>query len=213
MNCPNCGKTLKKTAKECDECGLKIEKLKKTTPEVDNKNVILRIFVALAILLIVIVVSVVFVITNVKDKKDSKKEEQPVIEDANEIAFLGYTLVIPEGFRYDNNNGLSYIQGDEFYTMFVEYPLSYNEIVSHKEIFIKALEDEGYTINSYNTKKVNGKDYFLVNGEHDNVSFGYLLGDFDNDNHFCFTIVSSELNSFNEGWYDIVISFIETARK
>ncbi len=213
MKCPNCGNELVEKEKICSECGLNVEEITRPNEikEKKTKGVIVAIFILFAVIILAFIL--VFTYNNNKktDKKDNENKQE--VKDENTIAFMDYSLTIPEGFLYNVNDGNSYIQNDEFYAMFVDYPLSVSDILSHKDIFISELTSQGYVVSSYNTKQVNGKNYFLVNGKYNNQEFGYLLGDFDVNNHYCFTIVSSELKEFNEGWYDAIIAFVETARK
>ncbi|MBR1386461.1 MAG: zinc-ribbon domain-containing protein [Bacilli bacterium] len=213
MKCPNCGNELVEREKICAECGLNVEEI--TTPLEIKEKKTKGIIIAVLALLAVIALAVILVFTYSNNKENDKKDDINNEEEKSEntIAFMNYTLTVPDDFLYSVNEGSSYIQNDEFYAMFVDYPLSVSDVVDHKDVFINELTSQNYIVNSYNTKQVNGKNYFLVNGKYNNLEFGYLLGDFDANTHYCFTIVSSELKKFNEGWYDAIIAFTETARK
>ncbi len=211
MQCPNCGSELKRNMKRCKECGLVVEEI--TTSKNNKSNFLIKLCLVFAFAIALAVAS--FAAYNLFNNKSNTYEDDYDIEenDTNTIAFYDYTLTIPDEFTYGNYEGKGYIQNGKFYAMFDEYPLSYQNVVDNKQVFIDELQNKGYSVESFSTKKVDGRSYILIKGLINDIPYGYLMGDIDVNKSFYMTITSIGMDKIEDGWYDTLISFIRTARK
>lgn len=162
---------------------------------------------------------------NVEDKVDNKKDdnddnddndddEKPNYGNLEEVTLGDYTLSVPKGFDTGTEGGKPYIYNDDCLIMYIEYPLDYNTLLERKDVFIDELENSGMEIYSFDTKKIDGKKFILVEGvmTASNAEFAYMFTDLDDDKLLFLTIVSSNLGDFDEDWYEYGAEFAKSVR-
>ena len=230
MKCKYCGSDLKDTAKFCDNCGSKTDYVENKEPVVQSqiiynypKNNNSGLKMIIVFLLIVIVGGVGFGVwyfnqddKNLNEtpkeeqpKKDDKKEEQPV---ENQIRIDKYTVTLPPSFSYYSFEDKTYIQNDDCLITFSKYNLTYREMVSNKETILEEFNTRDFVVKTYEAKNIDGLDCVLVTGSVNDIEYGYLFTDINNETPIFFTISSSVLGEFKSEWFNYAVQIAKSAR-
>lgn len=152
----------------------------------------------------------------VEKKDDDKPVDKPVDEpnDSNETFELsGYTFTVPKGWTTGIYEEKRYIQDSERVIMVMSYPLDYNTLIEYKDSFIDGLVNQGFNIDTFTTRKMDGIDFILVTGSISNTGFGYMFADIDSDFTIFLTITPNSGDNFNESWFNYGSSLVKTAKK
>lgn len=223
MKCTNCGSELKDTDKFCGECGkvqesdevIYIDKTK------SNKGLIITIIILGIIILAGTGIGVWLLLTNndseKKENNTSKNNTEDIViiddEEDKEIYFMNYKFNIPEGYKAYKTGSNNYIQNRDCMIMFVSYPLTYDQIITNKDLLMEELSKQGYKLESFEPKEIDNKKYIFVVGSMNNIECGFVFNELDSDTNVFITITSNYLGNFNESWFDDAIELLKSAVK
>ena len=207
MKCINCDKKIKSTDTYCSNCGINLKNIEVLNNNFKKRNNTIFYIVVFFLLLIGLLISTLLILNNNKDKNE--KIIDIVIDSKDEVLIKNYLFTIPDGFSKKE----SYIENDSLIISYKEYPLSFNQITRNKEILINSLKEQGYTIEKYEIRKDDNKEYIVINTKMNKSDYCFVLYEIDNDSNIILTITSKLLSNFKEEWIDISIKFIKTYRK
>ena len=199
-------------------------------PKKSNTGLIVTIIILIIVLLGLAIFGLwYFVIRddgNNSNKKDNeivdKKEDKPIEDNpkddkpgtsSDKFELAGYTFTVPDGWITDIYQDNRYVQNDECVMILMQYPLDYNTLISVKDTFVQELENQGYTIDSFNTRKMDGHDYVIITGSMGETEFGYMFTDLDSDVTIFITITPNSLTEFDESWFNYGSSLVKNAKK
>lgn len=197
--------------------------------------IVIVVIVAIIVLLVGAILAGVFLFGHVsksvedkynevseKEKEDDNDKEDDGNEDSgsdqkidmsNEtVQFENYTLTIPTGFVHGTATGKDYIQNSDCGLMYMKYPMSYQQIVSMKDVLMSSFEDQGFTVSSFDTKQINGINFVIMTGTLNNVQYAYMFCDLKGDMPIFFTICATDLGDIDTNWYNYVAQFVASAK-
>lgn len=208
MKCINCDKKIKSSDTYCSNCGINLKNIEVINDDIKKKNNTIFYLVIFFLFLIGTSVSIWLFIRN--DSKENKENRIDVIIDEDkEILFKDYILTIPEGFTKKD----SYIKNNNLIISYKEYPLSFEEIKNNKELLNNSLEEQGYVINKDDIRKIDDKEYLIILANKDDIDYGLVFYEFDNDTNIFISITSNYLSNFKEDWFNPAIDLIKSSKK
>ena len=208
MKCINCDKKIKSSDTYCSNCGINLKNIEVINDDIKKKNNTIFYLVIFFLFLIGTSVSIWLFIRN--DSKENKENRIDVIIDEDkEILFKDYILTIPEGFTKKD----SYIKNNNLIISYKEYPLSYEDIKNNKELLNNSLEEQGYVINKDDIRKIDDKEYLVILANKDDIDYGLVFYEFDNDTNIFISITSNYLSNFKEDWFNPAIDLIKSSKK
>ena len=208
MKCINCDKKIKSSDTYCSNCGINLKNIEVINDDIKKKNNTIFYLVIFFLFLIGTSVSIWLFIRN--DSKENKENRIDVIIDEDkEILFKDYILTIPEGFTKKD----SYIKNNNLIISYKEYPLSYEDIKNNKELLNNSLEEQGYVINKDDIRKIDDKEYLIILANKDDIDYGLVFYEFDNDTNIFISITSNYLSNFKEDWFNPAIDLIKSSKK
>ena len=208
MKCINCDKKVKSSDTYCSNCGINLKNIEVINDDIKKKNNTIFYLVIFFLFLIGTSVSIWLFIRN--DSKENKENRIDVIIDEDkEILFKDYILTIPEGFTKKD----SYIKNNNLIISYKEYPLSFEEIKNNKELLNNSLEEQGYVINKDDIRKIDDKEYLIILANKDDIDYGLVFYEFDNDTNIFISITSNYLSNFKEDWFNPAIDLIKSSKK
>lgn len=198
MKCPYCNSDIDDNVMVCPSCNASITKKEKIIVSRKNDKTLL----ALIILTILIFISstifcVIYFMNSKKENIDETIYETTI--------FLGEKLIIPKGYNYTEMDKNEYIFNDKCSIKLSKSTLSYEYILKNTETYKKGLENRGFIIESTTNEQLYGNDYIIITGLNNNISTGYMIGKFHNNN-ILITIKSINSNGidvscFNDSAY------------
>lgn len=208
MKCINCDKKIKSSDTYCSNCGINLKNIEVINDDIKKKNNTIFYLVIFFLFLIGTSVSIWLFIRN--DSKENKENRIDVIIDEDkEILFKDYILTIPEGFTKKD----SYIKNNNLIISYKEYPLSFEDIKNNKELLNNSLEEQGYVINKDDIRKIDDKEYLVILANKDDIDYGLVFYEFDNDTNIFISITSNYLSNFKEDWFNPAIDLIKSSKK
>ncbi len=182
----------------------------------ENKKNNGLIIILLAIIIGLVVFGIFFFIIDDDTKKNNNSDsfDSSKYELSNETVSIGnYKFSIPKGWTHRTHNNYEYIQNNECMIVPTEYAINYQAIVNNKQYFIDSLDKQGYNIESYTTKKIDGKDYIIAVGSMNNTSYGFMFSDLDSETTAFVTIISNSAGEFKEEWFNYGSLIVKSAKK
>ena len=209
MKCFNCDKKIKSSDTYCSNCGTNLKKVEIINDVQKESN---KIFYLVIIILVLISISLsaCFFIKN--DSKEKNNEKDSIVSE-NEVMFKNYILEVPEGFTKSDDKKNTYIQSDELIIVYKEYPVSFEKINSNKELLNDTLNEQGYVIEKYSVRKIDDKEYIVINAKLNDVDYCLIFYEIDSDTNIFLTISSNYLSKYQDNWTDIGINFINSIKK
>ena len=208
MKCINCDKKIKSSDTYCSNCGINLKNIEVINDDIKKKNNTIFYLVIFFLFLIGTSVSIWLFIRN--DSKENKENRIDVIIDEDkEILFKDYILTLPEGFTKKD----SYIKNNNLIISYKEYPLSFEDIKNNKELLNNSLEEQGYVINKDDIRKIDDKEYLVILANKDDIDYGLVFYEFDNDTNIFISITSNYLSNFKEDWFNPAIDLIKSSKK
>ena len=213
MKCINCGNEINEKDKYCESCGIdpnNVEIIREVIPKKKNKGILV---IFLSFLILLAGVGCWFIFSYQKTEEEKTNKEEIVIDEDSEILINNYIITIPDNFTMKKNNKNRYFIEKEFYFIYNEYLLSFDDIINNKEFLLDELEEQGYIIDEFESKKVDENNYIIIKSRLDDIEYGFIIYEFDEESNIMITITSNYLSRFDEKWFDEVLNFLKTARK